>query len=283
MQLLPRGLQTWRSSVQLRTSATPTATTAPHTNSNATAWTTARRLVVSSLMLATFLLNPLSSVQAYTLDAYPWPDGKDNFYVCIKQGDVWGFPSSTRQNKILAWMQTWEYVSGVYIGFWRIGLNDNDCSNVANYDIVVSRADIGPASTTDINPGTPWTRVGANILIHDGAYQAGNFYWGEGPQDCVIGLTGPNGCDMDMKTIIIHEAGHALGLNHNSSKNQRCYGGGRPEEMLDFCWSWGETMMHWNAGAEFQELNSTYHPHQGYRHHLTYDDEAGLRAAFDWQ
>jgi hypothetical protein len=52
--------------------------------------------------------------------------------------------------------------------------------------------------------------------------------------------------------------------------------------MKDNCTSLGEPTMHWNAGAEFLNMPKA-HPHQGYRHPIGPDDDAGLRALFSWQ
>ena len=108
---------------------------------------------------------------------------------------------------------------------------------------------------TDINMAHDWWKYGAD-------------------QNCHFSWTTQPGCQPDFFTAVMHEAGHALGIGHNTtSGTDRCNGGYYSTQSLAACDYYGEAVMHWSAGVE--RLGTTFTNAQGYRHLYPSTDDQG--------
>lgn len=101
-------------------------------------------------------------------------------------------------------------------------------------------------------------------------------------QDCYVGVAG--GCLPDMRTIVMHEFGHAIGLGHNRGTENatRCVELYYSTQSLAACDYYGEAVMAWSAGIEFMNRGITGgFQHQGYRHDWpSQDDVLGLNSLY---
>jgi hypothetical protein len=137
-------------------------------------------MLFASPFLALALMVALTAnASAYVID-HRWPDGKENFYVCINGTGTDGFSDDKRQ-KVLGWMQRWENVPGVYLGIWQIGLGDSDCSDFWAYDIIVTKDETpnNVPAATDVNLSVFGTIIGAEIIIDRSTMNGDYFWWGQ--------------------------------------------------------------------------------------------------------
>lgn len=234
----------------------------------------AARTLLAVAMVISVLLVAASPAAAYRLSSARWPSGKDYFTVCIS-GNIPSFKAEQIRKFLLGGNSPWTDKSQATWGVWKD--SDNNCSSFA-YDIDVDQEPIGPAAQTVLSVDGSGHIVHAQIKFNSN-YMS-DFYWGTTVQDCYTGING--GCEMDARTVSLHEFGHALGIAHNTTDTvQRCAWGYYSDAAAQACDLTGTAMMHWNAGAEFINGYAPGDTQQGIRHtYLKQDDKDAIVALF---
>lgn len=170
------------------------------------------------------------------------------------------FPYQSMKNTLSYGFQRWNTLGSVLDIEPQTDPLHQLCNVHVRYDT------IGPAGQTSISVSNGLIY---SATIHFNKPYGSDFWWYTATQQCYVGSG--DGCHMDAYTIAIHEMGHAIGLGHNTSPDtdQRCrlYWFSNDGNWYGGCWSYGQSIMHWNSGAEF--INGAAgggYRQQGYRH-----------------
>lgn len=228
----------------------------------------ARRMlaIVAAVVLTMSMVAPVGAYRYMTgtTQKSSWSDTTVTY--CAQNA-----PSTTHYNTAMAAIERWD----PYLD--RIALNPTDGSWGCQITLTFGRQVEGVAGYTGISLSNG-VISDADIFINTGWVTM----WQYGAeQNCYVGVG--NGCLPNMWTIVMHEAGHALGLAHNTTVDSgRCSTGFYSTGSLSACDFYGEAIMHWNAGIEFMNDDIGHgYIHQGYKHAWpAADDIAGMEALY---